>query len=472
MPLSADRASEIIHDALWPAWKAERERLDRIDRWYRGEHEIPALPQSATTEHKRLIELIRTPWLRLVVSTTAQALYVDGYRSPEQRDNARSWDAWQRNDFDGRQMAVHRAALAYGYAFVTALPGLSGGESAAVMRGVSPRKLYAAYADPAEDDFPVYAIRIDEPRSGKRLVRLYDDTSVYRFTTDTGGDAFEPLSVQTHDLGFCPIVRYTNMLDLDGRPDGEVEPFIPNALRIDKTVYDRMLVQHFNSWKVRTVAGLAEPDSEEEANRKKLKLRQDDILIAEDPDTKFGTLPETPLDGIVRATEADIKSLAAASQTPTHALTGDLINLNAEALAAARAEHYAKVIERQATFGRSHDLLLRTVAQIEGDTAGAEDFEAHVTWQDMSVRSLAAAVDALGKAAQMLGIPPRALWSRIPGVTKLDVDEWISLADQAAQGDGIAQLAAALTTNAEQQSSSFAPVPAPAANGATPPPAG
>ena len=37
------------------------------------------------------------------------------------------------------------------------------------------------------------------------------------------------------------------------------------------------------------------------------------------------------------------------------------------------------------------------------------------------------AVDALGKASQMLGIPPSGLWSRIPGVTNTDVEEWASL---------------------------------------------
>jgi hypothetical protein len=73
-----------------------------------------------------------------------------------------------------------------------------------------------------------------------------------------------------------------------------------------------------------------------------------------------------------------------------------------------------------------HDQTLRLGAQLEGDTAAAEDVLAQVTWQDMEIRSMAQAVDALGKAATMLQIPVRALWSRIPGVTKNDVDEWIA----------------------------------------------
>lgn len=447
MPLSSGDVIELVRDRLWTPRKGEVERLDHIDQWYRWTHEPVQLPRNATMEMRKLVELAKTPWLRLVVSTTAQALYVDGYRSPEVRDNSAAWEAWQRNDFDGRQVAVHRAALAYGYAFVTVLPGRSPltGEDGAVMRGVSPRKMFAVYEDPAEDDFPVYALRVDPGAGGKLRVRLYDATSVYELRAEISGDGWAFVRRLDHDLGFCPVIRYANMLDLEGRTDGEVEPYIPLAQRIDKTTFDRLMTQHFNSWKVRTVAGLSEPDSEEEANRKKLMLRQDDLMIAEDPDTKFGTLPETPLDGFVRAGEADVKGLAASSQTPTHSLTGDLINLNAEALAAARAEHYAKVTERQTSLGRSHDLTMRTAALVDGDADGAADFTAHVTWQDMSIRSLSQSADALGKIAQMLGVPVQALWGRIPGVTKLDVDEWKALA---AEGDALGALTGLLDQQA------------------------
>ncbi len=38
------------------------------------------------------------------------------------------------------------------------------------------------------------------------------------------------------------------------------------------------------------------------------------------------------------------------------------------------------------------------------------------------------AVDALGKAATMLGVPPEALWAKIPGVTRDEVDAWREMA--------------------------------------------
>lgn len=437
--LAWTEAIDVVKKTLLPAYEQERERLDRIDRWYRWAHDDIPVPKKATAELRKLVELSKTPWLHLVVTSAAQCLYVDSYRSPldppsiDPLDNLKPsgpWRTWQANDMSGRQIAIHRAALAYGYCYVTVLPGVdAGNEPTAVMRGVSPRKMYALYADPAEDDWPVFAMQVGGSKNN-RTIRLYDDTCVYNLTVDSTGSNVQFIDQKEHNAGVCPVVRYCNMLDLDGRTPGEVEPFIPAAQRINKSAFDRLLTQHFASWKVRYVTGMAEPDDDETKQRAKLNLRQDDLLVAEDPDTKFGTLDATPLDGFISAWRADIEALAAASQTPTHELTGQLVNLSAEALAAARAALTQRVYERQQSFGRSHAQALKLGAYLEGQYDYASDVNGRVTWQDMEVRSMSQAVDALGKAAQMLSVPPAALWGRIPGVEKSDVDEWRQLAEE------------------------------------------
>lgn len=440
MVLTPEEAVSIVKDRLLPAWDSERQRLDRIDHWYRWSQEEIPIPRRATAELRKLRELSKTPWLHLVVTSAAQCLYVDSYRSPldppslapiEEEKPRGPWRTWMANDMPNRQIAIHRAALAYGYCFVKVMPGVdSTGEPTSVMRGVSPRKMYALNADPAEDDYPIFAVQVEGPPSS-RIVRLFDDTAVYNFTADmTGNYEVKFLDYREHGAGVCPIVRYCNQLDLDGRTPGEVEPFIPAAQRINKSAFDRLVTQHFASWKVRYVTGMAEPDSDAEKQAAKLQLRQEDLLVAEDPDTKFGTLDATPLDGFISAWRADIEALAAASQTPTHELTGQLVNLSAEALAAARAALTQRVYERQQTFGRSHTQALKLAAFLEGNNDYAQDVNGRVTWQDMEVRSMSQAVDALGKAAQMLMVPPAALWGRIPGVEKSDVDEWRRLAEE------------------------------------------
>lgn len=448
--LSSSAISKLVKTDLFPGWEDEKQRLQRIDCWYRWEQEPLRLPPSATAELKKLADLSLVPWLTLVVTATAQAMYVDGFRSRNDPPNpdddgdmpaSPPWRTWLANGMDRRQVAVHRAALAYGRSYVKVLPGVDplSGEQRAVMRGVSPRKMYTLWEDPAEDDWPQFAMQIVEAsRTDGHLVKVFDDEAVHLLRVDVNGSDVTYLGApEVHDAGVCPIVQYANMLDLEGRTSGEVEPFIPLAARINKTAYDRLLTQHFSSWKVRTVAGMSEPDDDELAVRKKLQLRQDDILVAEDPDTKFGTLDETSLEGFISAHRHDVETLAAVSQTPTHELTGQMANLSAEALAAARASLNQKVTERQKSFGASHAQALRLAAALDGDDAYATDETGRVTWQDMEIRSMSQAADALGKMVTMLGVPPTAAWSMLPGVEKTTVQEWIRLADA---GDPITQM--------------------------------
>lgn len=466
--LSPEQARKLVKDTLFPQWEQEQERLERIDCWYRWKHEAIRIPLKATPELRALSELSKVPWLNLVVTVCAQAMYVDGYRSrldPRDEDPedgqmpepSPPWRTWLANGMDRRQIALHRAALAYGYAFTTVLPGMDPltRMQQSVIRGVSPRKMFAVYDDPADDDWPQYAMRVLDSKGDRHTLRVFDEDAVHTLTIEETGTKVTYLGEpEIHDAGVTPVVRYSNILDLEGRASGEVEPFIPLAARINRTSYDRMVTQHYSSWKVRTIAGLAEPDTEEAANRKKLQLRQDDLLVAEDADTKFGTLDETPLDGFIAAHSHDIETLAAASQTPTHELTGQLANLSAEALAAARASLNQKVTERQKSMGGSHRQTLQLAAALEGHQDYASDMSGRVTWQDMEIRSMAQAADALGKMATMLGVPPTALWGRVPGVEKTDVAEWMELAER---GDPVTRLQQTLARQQQTVSASRQP---------------
>lgn len=441
MPMSQKEVKERVADVLMPAFLAERERLDRIDRWYRWDPDKPHTPRQATAEYRELQARSGTSWLGLVVTSVAQSLYVDGYRRAEDPDDAESWAWWQANRMDGRQIAVHRAALAYGYSYAKVLPGVNEfGESTPVIRGVSPRRMIAMYAEPENDEWPMVAMQADPAKIKGELgwlLRVYDDEVVYRLHADGSGSGLEFVTFEEHNIKLCPVVRFANSLDLEGRADGEVEPFIPVAARINQTVFDRLVVQRFASWVVRTIAGMAKPEGDEDAAATRLRLKVEDILIAEDPDTKFGTLSATPLEGFIEAAKTDISTLAAVTQTPAHELLGTMANLSAEALAAARASLTSKVHERKTMFGESWEQVLRLSAWVMNDEAGARDRSAQVRWADTEIRSLAQAADALGKLATMLGVPVEMLWEKIPSFTQQDVERAKMLVQQ---NDGMAAL--------------------------------
>src|SRR5690606_41552386 len=106
------------------------------------------------------------------------------------------------------------------------------------------------------------------------------------------------------------------------------------------------LLQTYNSFRIRYAAGM---DIADDAER--LKIAASRFLIADDPDTKFGTLEGTPLDGILKAVANDQETVAAVGAKPPHYLTGELDDLSAEAIAEAAAATAAKAADSKPAAG-------------------------------------------------------------------------------------------------------------------------
>lgn len=427
----------------------DQERLNKVDRYMRGDHDGPYTPTTATAEYKLLATRCVSNWMPLLVKTPSQAMAVSGYRRTGSTDGvvAPEWLEWQRNRMDSRQTAVHRASLAYGLAYVTVLKDALGRPKA---RGVSPRRMFAWYADPASDELPLWALemsRLPDPNNAKDVASgtLYTQRNVITVEVSGGQEATvkqtasAPHGITLDGAPVCPVVRFAPDIDLEGRVTGVIEPQIPVQDKINQTNFDLLVAQTFGSFKVRYATGMA-PEFETDpatgeviydsttGKPKPIPVRADAsrFMMADDPDTKFGQLDETPLGGFLDAIEAGVKQLAAVSQTPPHYLLGSVVNLSAEALAAAEAALTRAVTEYQNALGEAWELVLALFSSILGREY---DPEAQVTWADFESRSLAQTVDALGKAVQMLHVPPRALWPRIPGVTGKDVEEWKDIAE-------------------------------------------
>ena len=459
---NADEAERALRGLLLPAWADQRPALDRIDRWWRWNPK-PIRLRNATLEHRMLRDMGVTPWLRLVVTTISQTLYLEGVDIPGKTgaaDVRAFWHPWVANRMGRRQVALHKTAIAYGtaYAAVRAEETPDGGVRARIDCH-SPRESIALYDDPSRDPFPQAFMRrraLDETRES---YEVWDKWNVWRFDRENG--AYTPVSVTPHlavgpdGRPVCPVVRYTDSLDLEGRAPGEVEPYIPIAQRLNKDSYDRLLAQHYNSWKVRTATGLdMSMLNDQQREDRKLKLKQEDILTGGEG-VQFGTLPETSLSHLIEARQADVEELAAVSQTPTTAF-GKLVNVGDAGIAESRAGFYAKRDERQKSFGVSHMDVLRLCAGIEGRDDDARNFDLTPIWEDTDVRTINQAVDALGKAAQMLGAPKQQLWDMIPGVSKSRADSWREYADAHPDADTLAmqayqaQLSPAVTDGTDQ----------------------
>lgn len=435
----------------------ERGQLDVIRAYWKGKQPFPAtIPEDAPVEVRAMARVSRINVIDLIVQSLAQGLFVDGLRSPANALDSPAegegapedplapvWRVWQGNRMDRGQNGLHRAACAYGTAYMAITPGDPG----PVMRPASPRLLTAQYG--ADPDWPVLAL---EKRPTARDWLLYDSEGIYQFGMDGGDLVFR--GATPHELGYTPIVRYRDAEDLDLDDDipvgglgsrhapepctllaGQVAPMMSLQDAINLTSFSLKAAEWYGAFRQRWAIGWTPSDRTE-----KMKAASSQLWTFEDDpeNIKLGEFSDTPLDGFLSSRISTMRFAATLSQTPVHELSGELINMAAEALAAAEAGHDRKIKERKTGFGESHEQSLSVVGALIGVPVPVD---AEVIWQDSSARAFAATVDGLGKLAQMLEVPVEELWDRIPGVTQQDVDRW---RDAKAAADLVAKLNGAL----------------------------
>lgn len=455
MPLSNDAAVDQAKQ-LYDMHIGERQDLDVLRRYWTGRQRLPAvIPQNAPHEIKEMARTCRVNIIDIVVNSLTQALFVDGFRAqdPDTGDDVTVpvWSAWLANRMNKHQAGLHRAAVAYGTSYMVVTPGTP----YPVMRPVSPRMLTAVYGE--DPDWPKYALEW-RPRTGDW--RLYDADAVY--TLARKNDTFEVVGQPApHGAKFggepvCPVVRYRDAEDLDLEDDadpdglgglgpqcrtvaGQIAPLIPLQDQINLTSFALKAAEWYSAFRQRWIVGW-KPKTREELMQ--AAASQVWTFDKSPEDMRLGEYSETNLDGYLKSREAALKYGATLSQTPVHELIGELVNLSAEALAAAEAGRDRKVDERKTGLGESHEQTFQLVGSYMGVLVPND---AQVVWRDTSARAFAAIVDGLGKLAQMLGVPPQELWDRVPGVTQQDVRRWRAAA---AEGDALANLTALLDRQA------------------------
>ena len=193
---------------------------------------------------------------------------------------------------------------------------------------------------------------------------------------------------------------------------GIIEPLIALQSRIDRTSWEAAVAQYYSAFKQRYVIGWAPADDVEG-----IRMRASDVWLI-DADAKVGQFDETDIRQYVDVKQASIRDMAAIAQVPAQSLGANAIsNVSADGLAAMESAKDRKSSEIRTSLGESYEQLLRLCAHLDGDQQEAADFASEVKWADMTARSFAQTVDALGKLATMLSIPPEILWEDIPGFT-------------------------------------------------------
>ena len=460
-----------IRDA-YAALQKDMGRLEGIKEYVMGNHRPPYMPKSANAEYKLLAARSVTNWMPMVVDATAQALFVDNFRLSSDKqsfDTAKdteigatspSWLHWQGSRMDAKQATLFRAALEYGHSFT--ITERDPKRKKIRTRGVSPLRAIAMFEDPLADLEPTSGLEVVRrpTGSGKSEVpgkgRYYDEVYRWSFTFKRGMKNIVVQEVVEHEANRCPMTRLATHVDLDGNTTGLIEPLFALQDRVNQTVFDLLVAQTYTSFEVRTVSGMAPPlkmTRDEDGNATpvlddngqpvadEIQVNGQRWLYAKDKDTKFGHLPAGELAGLIAAVELAMRQLSAVAQVPAHYMLGQIANVNADGLRAAAESLSKKNMEIASSFGESIERIFRLFAEISGETVSEDEF-GEVVWRDLTNASIAQTADALGKFADQLDIPKRGLWSRVPGVTRTELNTWNDMLaeDRKARSDLMANI--------------------------------
>ncbi|ASR85307.1 portal protein [Mycobacterium phage Phrank] len=428
--IDAESLGKVVAD-MYQLHLGDKGTFDRIYEYTNGKRGKPSVPDEASDEVKELAGLSIKNILRMIRNSFAQSLSVVGYRTIAAQQNDPAWRIWQANRMDARQAEVHRPAVQYGAAYVVVTPGTDGTPE---FRCRSPRRLIAVYDDPVLDAWPQYALETwVTNKDAKPHLRgvLYDERYMYELdlgalpTTAEGQVELSTKPVTLHNVDdviahgatedgepVCPVVRFVNDRDADDMIVGEIEPLIGMQKAINCVNFDRLLVSRFGANPQRVISGWTGSKNEV------LKASALRVWTFEDPEVKAQAFPPASVEPYNAVLAEMVEHVVMEAQISPSQVK--VVNVSAEALAAAEHREQLKLANKRESFGESWEQVMRLAVEMDSDGETAPDKAAEVIWRDTEARSFGAVVDGVVKLAQQ-GVPIEFLLPMVPGMTQQQI---------------------------------------------------
>jgi len=423
---------------LWEQAAKARAGADFLSAWHdmpsKPPEEVPpgerpTVPDKAPADVRKILETALTPNAKSLVDQFSQQVRVTSLRLDDASQNAPAWELFQRNRLGGKQVPLWKDVFKHGQAYGIALPGEGRLDKAktAAMSLQSARRGTAFFRDDF-DEFPEFYLDVDvitnSDGTRENLIRFIDDERVHRMSCpEDTPQKIAYIDSYEHKMELCPVQRF-GLLSLDGEAPGEIAPYLSLLRRIDQDTADRLVLQRFLSWMVRTASGIKKPSTPEEEAELEFYLGEGDLLVSNEVGSQFGVLQGQPMDSHIAAKSSDIKDLSATSQVPSYRMLGLSDNIGAEAIAAADASLKRKMDEYKAVFGEQMESFMRLGGYAADNPTIAGDFTSRVQWavtETIDVQSLSQALQQFN--AEDRGIPFEMLWRWLPGWSQSDTQE-------------------------------------------------
>lgn len=367
-------------------------RFTHLDAYYRGEQALAFLAPEAKAALGTRFGRMASNIPRLAVTALAERLRITGFHRDGGPDAA-LWRDWIGNDLDQLAGVAHREALTLGESYLLAWAGPDGSPRVTVE---SARQV-AALRDPATRRIVAALKRWETARTTEAV--LYEADKITRLRANSTGATtagFHTVEVLDNPLGRPPVVALKNNDRLLAEGVSEMTDLIPLVDALNKLLADMLVSSEFFARPRRWASGV-ELEEDEAGNPVNPFPEGHRMMIAEQPEAKFGQLQAADLAAYEASVRVILGQIMAVSALPGHyigAMTAE--PPSADSLRATEASLTARAEARQATFGRAWEDVARLMVAIRHGV-DPEAVDVHVKWADAATRSVAQEADAVVK---------------------------------------------------------------------------
>jgi hypothetical protein len=441
-------------DRLGLRLAARRDRLDRYDAYYKGEHNLQYATRKFRAAFGALFDGYSENICKLIVDAAKERMHVIGFRMGSDRDmeaDRDAWRIWQANQMDAWHTVAHRISLIAEQSYI----GVWAGPDGPRISVLDPRTTITA-TDPENPRNRLAAVRVwQDEWAGRLFATVYLPDAIWKFqaVADLEADRrgilpkaagrfdqrWEPRLVEGEEwplpnaLRIVPITPLTNEPELDGTGVSEIKAIIPINDAINFAVSNMMLGIEFAVFRQKYVTNFVleqeplldaqgEPLLDDEGNPRTksvepYRLDIDRLLVAPppeggDPEARFGEFSQTDLDPYIKFVEQRLQMAATISRTPHHYILGGQGTYpSGETLNATEVGLVAKVRDKILFLGEGWEEGMRLAFRVLGDARGLVT-DSEVVWRDPERRTESQHVDSVLKMGSM-GIPPEVQWEEL-----------------------------------------------------------
>ena len=375
------------------------------DLYYSGQQPLAYLSPESKAALSNRFGRIASNIPRLAVNSVAERLRVIGFVGAD------VWGEFIRCDLDQWSGVVHREALALSQSFVIVWVDADGQP----LVTVESAHHVAVKRDPATRQVVAAVKRYTTDAETHAFLFYPDSVEHWVAKSPSAGNAgFVLTETIANPLGVVPVVPFTNsdrLLDFDGH--SEMDDLKPLVDGLNKTLADLAVTQEWTSRPRRWATGIElveKPVIDAETGEPVLDDDGEPVtetvnpipegnraMVSENKDAKFGQLDGATLTGYEAAVKIWLGQIQAVSSLPGH-LIGILVDspTSADALRASESSLTARAEQKQQTFGKAWEAVMRLVAAVR-DSVDPATVTVSVVWADAATRSTAQESDSAQK---------------------------------------------------------------------------